>query len=172
MSARLRRSLARLAALLVLVTLAGCYPDLDWKELRPPEAGFRVLMPARTEASSGTGPDGVAQSRWGAQTRLGLFGVAWADYPDAAAAHLGPVQDSLVRNAGGPAEAEQSRSEAGVELRRFTVRARAGDGSGRELHVRLIARGRRLYQLAVVGQPGALSEADLDTFFLSFQTLD
>lgn len=172
MSAGLRRSLARLAALLALFTLAGCYPDLDWKELRLPQAGFRVLMPARVEASSGAGADGIAQSRWAAQTRLGLFGVAWADYPDSAAAHLGTVQDGLVRNAGGPAEAEQSRSEAGVESRRFSVRARAGDGSGRELHVRLIARGARLYQLAVVGQPGALSEADLDTFFLSFQILD
>lgn len=158
--------------MLAIGLLAGCYPDLDWKELRPPDAGFRILMPARVEASSGTGPDGVPQQRWAAQTPQALFGVTCADYPDTAAAHLGPIRDSLVRNAGGAALDERSVGEGSRQERSFAVQARAADGSERRLDVRLIARDRRLCQIAVVARPGALSEADLDTWFLSFQMTD
>jgi hypothetical protein len=111
--------------------------------------------------------------RWAAQTRDALFGVGYADYPDAAAGHVAAWRESLVRNAKGEIS-EDRELPAGPNTgtaRALTVSGKAADGSPRELHARLIALDHRLYQLAVVSKPGALSTSDLDTFFLSFESI-
>lgn len=159
--------------LLALLVLAGCYPDLDWKEMRSAEGGFKVLMPARWESATGKGPDGITQVRVMAQTPNALFGVGYVDYPDGAASHIATAQDGLLHNARGRlTEDRVISSAAGTQARAVGIAGTAADGSPREIHVRLIAREKRLYQLAVVSKPGSLSIADLDTFFLSFELLN
>lgn len=163
------RRCAGLVALLAAFVLSACYPDLDWKELRSAEGRFKVLMPARWETTTGKGPDGITQVRYMAQTRNALFGVGYADYPDSAATHLIPTRESLLRNAKGQLSEDRELHGPAMKGRQLSLSGSAADGSPRELNVRLIARDKRLYQLAVVSKPGSLSVAELDTFFLSFE---
>lgn len=169
----LHRARTLLLALAAVLLLAGCYPELDWKEMRSAEGGFKVLMPARWEIATVNGADGITRVRVMAQTPNALFGVGYADYPDEAASHIAATRDGLLPNARGRlTEDRVINGPTGTQARAVGIAGIAADGSPREIHARLIAREKRLFQLAVVSKPGTLSSADLDTFFLSFELVN
>ncbi len=169
----LHRAWSVLFALVAVLLLGGCYPELDWKEMRSTEGGFKVLLPARGESATGKGADGITQVRIMAQTPNALFGVGHADYPDGAASHVAATQEGLLRNARGRLlEDRVINGPPGTQARALVITGTAADGSPREIHARLIASNKRLFQLAVVSKPGSLSTADLDTFFLSFELIN
>ena len=47
-----RRVGAAALALLAVLALTGCYPELDWRPLNTGDGGFTVLMPARSQEDS------------------------------------------------------------------------------------------------------------------------
>jgi hypothetical protein len=171
--------LGRLASLALTALLAACYADLDWRKLAPEEADFIVLMPARSRSASNLIAGGVTMTQWTASTRDALFGVGFTDYPGGAGVHLNAARDALARNVGGAiiedrVEPTPSRLAGVSEIRAVTIRGSSTASTGEAaraltVHERLHVRGVRLYQLAVIARPDALSIGDLDTFFSSFE---
>src|SRR5688572_7560896 len=84
------------AALAALLVLAGCYPDLDWRELRPPDAGFVAMLPGRIVEESRPLPAGPVLRQWSSRARQSLFAVGYADLPGPAT--LDGLRDTLVAN--------------------------------------------------------------------------
>lgn len=158
----------RLRALAALVTFlaAGCYPELDWRELKSAEGGFSALMPAkpRYEARTLSGPAAVTMHLWSARAAGSVFGVGYADYPAVDAGVLDGVRDALARNVGGRVVEEKPIVQSGLAGRDFV--AEAGTVRVRAL---LLVSGARLYQIAVVGDRDTVASADLDLFLSSFQ---
>ena len=158
----------RAAALLLSLLLSGCYAELDWRELKSTDGGFKVLMPARAKETSGPIAGSATLTLWTAEAAGAVFGAGHADYPNDAAANLTTARDGLARNVRGKVTSEQEVRAANLPGRAVTIEGFAADGSPRVVHARLYASGRRLYELAVIAKPGALSTADLEMFFGSF----
>jgi len=174
-----QRGSSRTAAILLfLLLLSGCYADLDWRELKSTEGGFKVLMPARVHQNAGpmgTGAGNVTLTLWTAETDGAVFGAGYADFPDTgdtaggAASQLSAARDGLARNVRGKVISEQTVHTASLPGRSLIIEGFAADGSSRVVHAHLYASGRRLYELAVIARPGALTETDLEMFFGSFK---
>ena len=159
------------ALLLSLLLLSSCYADLDWRELKSIEGGFKVLMPARAKETSGPMGAGAGSATLTLWTAEAVFGAGHADYPGNAAAELAAARDRLARNVRGKVTSDRdvrTTNLPGLSGRALTIEGFAADGSARVVHAQLYASGRRLYELAVIAQPGALSAADLEMFFSSF----
>ena len=155
--------------LLSLLLLSGCYADLDWRELKSTEGGFKVLMPARARETSGPATGGATLILWTTEAGGAVFGAGHADYPAGAAAQLTTSRDWLARNVRGKVTADQEAKLANLSGRAITIDGFAADGTPRVVHARLYASGQRLFELAVIAKPGAISAADLDMFFGSFE---
>jgi hypothetical protein len=163
------RRYTRALLLCLGLLLAGCYPDLDWRELSSSEGGFKVLMPARPTMASGTDASGRPQTLWTAEAGGSLFSVGYTDYADAAQSHIPAVRDTMLRAARGNLEQEKDIPPPQGPGLSLSMLGSTPDGNPRRLQVWLFARGSRLYQLAVIGKPGAVSTTETDTLFLSFR---
>lgn len=159
-----------LALLLSLVwLLAGCYPELDWRELSSTEGRFKVLMPARPSMASGTDAAGRTQNLWTAEAGGTLYSVGYTDFGEAADTHLLTVRNAMVRSARGKLVTEADTRPPHATGRHFVIRGWAGDGSDRIVMVWLFPRGGRLYQLAISAKPDKAGTSEVDTFVLSFK---
>ena len=87
-------------ALSLCILLAGCYPDLDWRPLTPPDARFTVLMPAKSQEDSRPIAGGATMHMWSTKAGDTVFGAGYADYPDEARNHVSAVRDALIGKSG------------------------------------------------------------------------
>lgn len=172
----MRRHLFMIAPMVLVAALLGCFAELDWRELRSAAGGFSVLFPARPlEASRPVaGAVEAVMHQWSCKAAGSVWAVAYLDLTESArrapAQAVIRLRDALLANIDGRVLAERAlrlEDAAGVETR---ARGRSA-GAEVELNVRILARGRRLYQLAVLGAPGAAGEEGLRTFFDSFRLL-
>ena len=159
-----------LPSLALCMLLVGCSPDLDWREVHPDGGGFSVWLPARPNAQSrplneGGGPP-VVMWQWSARARETAFAAGYVDYPERPEAET--LLSALVRNING--RVTDRRNVRAGDIPGIEIRA-AGTASGSELELRLrvFPMGSRLYEAAVLGRPGDLTEADVETFFGSFK---
>lgn len=171
-----RPALARAAKLLPLLAallLSACSPDLDWRELNSAEGNFQVLMPGRPKMVSGpaggAGGSNATMTMWTAETGNALFGAGYTDYSDEATTHIDASRDGLVRNIRGKIIEDRDTRDGDMILRVIRLEGVAPDGAARVMHARLYASSHRLYQMAIIAKPGALTENDLETFFTSFK---
>jgi hypothetical protein len=156
-----------IAAVVALLCIA-CSPELDWRELKSDEGRFTALMPAkpRYEARPLTGAPTVVMHLWSAHAAKSIFGVGYADYPEADARVLDATRDALLNNIRGRLLEEKPLTQGGLAGRALV--AEAGDTA---LRARLFVSGSRLYQIAVLGGKNAISTADLELFLSSFRPL-
>jgi hypothetical protein len=165
------RLMVILAAALLFAPLTGCYPDLDWREVRVEEGAFTVLFPAKPRAEARTLGEpyaGVVMHQWSAKVRDTLFAAGFADFPrldDAVAADL---RNALLRNINGTVTSQRDLEVPGA--REITADGLIG-GTPARLRLREYRRGTRLYQLIVLGKRDDFSADELDTFFTSFKLL-
>lgn len=116
-----------LVALGFAVVLAGCAPELNWREVRPVEGGWSVLLPGKPESMTRTvrlGELEVAMTMHGARAGEDAYTVAVARLPEGTAADarervLAGMRSAMVGNIGG--------RETGAEA----VRLPLVDGGGR-----------------------------------------
>jgi hypothetical protein len=155
-----------LAAPLLALLLAGCYPDLDWRTLASADGRFSVLMPARSQEESRPIAEGAVMHQWATRAEDALFAAGYADYPDAAASHLATVQAAFAAK-GGKLAAERDIQQEGLAGRAFSIEY-PGDNEP-VLSVRLLAADHRLYQMVVLSRSGKPTKDDLDMFFGSFR---
>jgi len=152
-------------AVLGLLALA-CSPELDWRELRSAEGGFAALMPSRPGHEVRRLGDAATMHLWSARAANSVFGVGYIDYKTLNDGILDTTRDALVRNIGGRLVGERSLVQAGLTGRGFE--ARSGE---RLLRARLLVSGSRLYQIAILGNNGAVAPADAELFLSSFVPL-
>lgn len=159
--------------------LAGCTPELDWRELSVPDGRFAVLLPgkARRESRVLNIPAGaLTMTMYSHSLKQGTMGVAYTDYPAAALtaeqgrAQLDAARDALLRNIHGGVRLEEDIGVAGYPGRQVLAEGRAGAG-GTLLKARFVVVGSRLYQIAYIGARDSLPMAEVDMFLTSFKLL-
>jgi hypothetical protein len=158
-------------AVAAALALCSCYADLDWRELRPAEAGFVAMLPGRiTEESRPLAAFPQASlHQWSARAKQSLFSVGYADVGSAPAVNI--FRDALLANINGAIESERDLSIPGARGRETRATGTA-TGAPVVLRLRLYQRNTRVYQMAVISRPGDLSEDDFETYFTSFRLRD
>ena len=162
-------ALCALCVLCVLCVLAGCNPTYNWRDHTSQEGAYKVLFPARP--ASVTRPvdlDGltVQMTMTAAEVDGVTFAVGSATAPDAARARaaLPAMRTALLRNIGAPDA--PPRDAASID-----VQGRGADGRPVRLVGRCAARGVRIYQVIVLGAPGAAPPEQVEQFLASFSPL-
>jgi hypothetical protein len=157
--------------LAVVLALAACYADLDWREFTSPEGGFSVLLPSKPAR------DSRELELAGVKTTMHMvaahapemaFGVGYADLPPGTdpARVLDEGRAALVRNIAGRVTAERELDgAAGVE---FEAEGTA-EGNPMRLAARVLVAGNRYYQVVLVARAARADEVDRTIFPGSFR---
>ncbi len=168
------KALRSAAATLLCVTLAGCSPDLNWREVHGSDGAFTVLLPAKpathTREVDLNGLK-VDMNMTGAAVGELSFAVASARLPDAAqrAAALAAMQAAMLRNIGAANHSEKPVTlKGGAQAIEVVASGKsARGGKSLQMHARFAERGDRVYQAVAVGPQEQLSSEAADTFLAS-----
>lgn len=179
-----------------LIALSACTPRYDWRDVRGTDAPYTVLLPAKPSTHTrSVNLGGIQASMTMTAAEIGdvTFAVGTAELPDAAQAQaaLLVMRETLVKNIGGVVRREKRslgsqdstiELDAGPAAPASPVGAAgkptaSGAGavpavhSGRTtaLHARFLARGRRVYQVIVMGADKSIPQDAIDTFLTSFR---
>lgn len=160
--------------------LAACSPTYDWRTISNSESGYTVDLPAKPGADERRIDVNGTPMRMRMQTAEvanDVFVVGTLELPDAQPATQQKALDflraGLARNVSAAPEAHQvavplagGGSVEGVEM---SMAGKAGaNGETRTIHARLVAKGARAYQVAIVGRAEPPVE-QVDQFFGSFK---
>jgi hypothetical protein len=174
------RPVAALAAL-VLPALLACSPKYNWRDYASPEAPYRVMFPAKPASfTRDIELDGmrVAMTMTAAEVDGATFavGAAQAQDPARAQAALEAMKLALLRNIGASAQQEalasaSATSGSGGENRTALDVDATGQANGAPMRLvgHFEARGKRFYQVIVMGRPEAVPPEQLEQFFTSFK---
>jgi len=158
-----------LIASVAAALLGGCSPTYNWRDYTSSEGAYRVLFPAKPSThtrSIDLGGIRVDMTMTAAEVEGSTFAVGTAVAPDAAMAQatLPAMRQALLRNIGADdsAPARAPRQPLGVDA--------TGKGNGGPVRLvgRFVAKGARVYQVIVVGKPGAMKPEQTEQFLSSF----
>ncbi|EDZ98432.1 conserved hypothetical protein [Burkholderia sp. H160] len=168
------------AALALGVALGACSPTFDWRTVMNNDNGYTVDFPAkpgndqRAVQIDGTPMQMAMQT---AEAGNAVFAVGTVMLPDDSdatqRAALDFLRAGLARNVGAApdAHAVQIPLAAGGKTPGLEMKVSGAAGAQHEtrtVYARLVARGRHVYQAAIIAdQP--LPQDQVDQFFLSFQ---
>ena len=156
-------------AVLAATLLAACNPTYNWRDHASPDGAYKVLFPAKP--ATFTRPvdlDGlkVEMTMTAAEVEGVTFAVGSATAPDAARAQaaLPAMRRALLRNIGvdDAADAPAAKDDLQVDA--------SGSSNGRpvQLNGRFVTRGARVFQVIVLGRPGAVPPEQVEQFLTSF----
>ena len=162
--------------LVLLASLAGCSPALDWREVRVEDREAVLLLPCKPAAHArqvrlGEGP--VKLTLQACQAAGMTWGVASADVgdPGRVAAALEALRASSAGNLGSQPGASLPLQVAGATPQPGSGRAayvgRRPDGQPLQAQVAVFSRGTVVYQATVLGE--RLSAEAAETFFGSLK---
>jgi len=162
-------------ALVVVISLAGCYPDLDWRELQSREGGFAVMFPARPKEATRDitlGGTSLRMHMLRAEVKGMAFGVAYADVPNGIDARIlvAAARDGLVHNIGGRMVQEQAISLPGLEGLEFRAEGKVEE-TPTIVAARVLIGSSRFYQVSFLGPRAQIEEVDLPFYLGSFRSL-
>jgi hypothetical protein len=171
------RSLMTIAALLPAVLLAACSPKYNWRDYASPDASYRVMFPAKPASfTREIDLDGmhVPMTMTAAEIDGATFAVGTAEAPDAARAQAAveAMQQALLRNIGARAELQAASATASGAASRSTSDVDAtGTSNGQKMRLagHFEARGKRFYQVIVMGKPQAMPQDQVEQFLTSFK---
>jgi len=176
----------RRAAACIVLTLsmvaAGCTPTYDWRQVSSLEGGYTVMLPAKPTLDERTldiAGHAMKMRMQAATANDALFAVGVvalpSDDPRLQAEVLAYLQAGLARNLGAqpdlhPVRIQTSNPSAPTEGVAMDI---AGEAVGehrahRMIHARFVARGRRVYQAAVIVDQNLPAE-QIDEFFNSWK---
>jgi hypothetical protein len=172
MKIRLPSSLV--ALLLASVLLGACSPKYNWRDYASPDVSYRVMFPAKPASFTRTiDLDGmqVSMTMTAAEVDGTTFAVGAAEAPDEARARaaLPAMMQALTRNIGaGAAQATVNADASGKASSEIDV-----TGNSKGTPVRLVghfeARGKRFYQVIVLGKANAVPPEQVEQFLTSFK---
>lgn len=160
-------------AALSAAMLAGCSPTYNWRDYTSADGAFRVLFPAKPATHTrgiDLGGIKVDMTMTAAEVEGTTFAVGTAVAPDPALAQatLPAMRQALLRNIGAGDSAEtQGAAAGGAGLEVDAV----GEGNNGPVRLvgRFVAKGARMYQVIVVGRPGAMPPEQTEQFLSSFK---
>jgi hypothetical protein len=177
------RSLTPLAALLTaaLLSLAACSPKYNWRDYASADAPYRVMFPSKPASfTREIELDGlrVPMTMTAAEVDGATFAVGAAEAPDAARAQaaLEAMRLALLHNIGADPQRAASASAAstdGADSRAALDVDATGQANGAPMRLvgHFEARGKRFYQVIVMGRPQAVPPEQLEQFLTSFKPL-
>ncbi|HEY4353351.1 MAG TPA: hypothetical protein VGN31_19135 [Paraburkholderia sp.] len=161
-------------------TLAACSPTYDWRTIMNNDNGYTVDLPAKPsldERQIDIDGTPMKMDMQTAEAGGAVFAVGTVmlpnDDPNTQRAALDFLRAGLARNLGvaPDARAKPIPLAAGGDVPGFEVTFSGAAGPKKEtriMHARLVAKGRHVYQAAVVAQK-ELPPEQLDQFFQSFK---
>ncbi|MFM0241270.1 hypothetical protein [Paraburkholderia phytofirmans] len=178
---RARAALSALACALTLgVALSACSPTFDWRTIMNNDNGYTVDLPAkpgndqRAVQINGT-PMQMAMQTAEAGDAVFAVGTIMLPNDDEATqrAALDFLRTGLARNVGAApnARAVQIPLAAGGQVLGLEMKLSGEAGSqheSRTVYARLVARGRHVYQAAIIASK-PMQQEQVDQFFSSFQ---
>ncbi|MCM5678522.1 hypothetical protein M8A51_03135 [Schlegelella sp. S2-27] len=166
------------AAALTGVALAACSPALDWRQVRPEDAGIEALFPCKPLTHARTVPLAGQPTRMmlHACSRGGLtFALTHAELQDPARVTpaLGELRAAAAANLDGTERVVGAMQVPGMtpnpQALRLEVQGRRPDGSPLVQQVALFTKGTRVYQASVIGT--RLPQEAVDSFFTGLRLL-
>jgi len=164
----------RAAALLVLVTLAGCQPPMQ--DFTSEEYKFKARFPGKPKVESQS-PAGMPTKMFAVEFKDGVYGVAVSDTPfgnegpDAVQSRLDGARDGAIRNVGGIQKSSSpvmlNNKYPGREFSASITQPKPG-----QVRARVYLVGSRFYQVMVMGTDGFATGPKADEFLNSFQVID
>lgn len=158
---------------LILLTcgaLAACSPTFNWRDYASPDAPYHALFPDKPASyTRAVNLDGLSVdlTMTAAEVEGTVFAVGSAQAPDAARAQaaIEAMKTALVRNIG--ATVTRAAKTPGGAL---DIEAQ-GQRNGRpvQLNGHFEARGKRIYQVIVMGPPGAAGPEQIEQFLTGFR---
>lgn len=160
--------------------LAACSPTYDWRTVSNDASGYSVDLPAKPRSDQRDIEIGGAPMHMHMQTAEVddvLFVIGTVALPDARPATqqqaLAFLRDGLAHNVGATPDASDvavpvatGGAVGGIEMR---LTGKAGEtAETRTIHARLVAKGARVYEVAIVGRAEPPVE-QVDQFFQSFR---
>jgi hypothetical protein len=160
--------------------LAACSPTYDWRTVSNDASGYSVDLPAKPRSDQRDVEIGGTPMHMRMQTAEVddvLFVVGTVALPDARPETqqqaLAFLREGLARNVGASPDARDvavpvatGGSVGGIEMR---LTGKAGEtAETRTIHARLVAKGARVYEAAIVGRAEPPVE-QVDQFFQSFR---
>jgi uncharacterized Zn-binding protein involved in type VI secretion len=161
------------ALLLASVLLGACSPKYNWRDYASPDAPYRVMFPAkpasftRTIALNGAQ---VSMTMTAADIDGATFAVGAAEAANEAqaVAALPAMMQALLKNIG----AGDTQGKFHADSTGKTVADVDATGKVNGAPVRLVghfeARGKRFYQIIVLGKPDAMPSEQVEQFLTSF----
>ncbi|MCB0165221.1 MAG: hypothetical protein KDI79_13405 [Anaerolineae bacterium] len=158
----------------------------DWQEFTSIEGNFSVLFPVEPEEQVQLAPNAVVETEvhlFMADMGAAAYLVAYNDLPaavtpdvagsDVVEASFDSLRETFLAGFDGAATGEESVTLAGYPGRQidFTVSDKVLPGGGYGI-VQVYAVDTRLYQVAALGTPSALSNEDIETFLSSFALVE
>lgn len=174
------RALSAVAILVMAAAFTGCSPTYNWRAVTNNASGYAIDLPAKPAADERRVDLGGTVVRMRMQTAEAggaVFVVGTLELPDARAdtqqKALAFLRTGLARNVGAAPDAHEitvpiasGGSVPGMEMQ---VSGKAGANQEmRTIHARLVARGARAYQVAIVADR-ELPPEQVDQFFQSFE---
>jgi hypothetical protein len=171
------RFLTAFAAALAAILLAACSPKYNWRDYASPDASYRVTFPAKPASfTRDIDLDGmrVPMTMTAVDIDGATFAVGAAEAPDAARAQAAveAMQVALLRNIGADVERRSaSASASGTDSRASTDVDATGKANGQPIRLagHFEARGKRFYQVIVMGPPKAMPQDQVEQFLGSFK---
>ena len=161
------------ALLLASVLLGACSPKYNWRDYASPDAPYKVTFPAKPASfTRSIDLDGlqVSMTMTAAEVDGATFAVGSAEAPDEvrARAALPAMMQALLRNIGADDKQGKFHADAGGK----TTGDVDATGSTNGVPVRLVghfeARGKRFYQVIVLGKANAVPPEQVEQFLTSF----
>jgi len=168
-----------LSIALTACALLACTPALDWREVRGANAPFTVMLPAKpavqTRQLELAGMQ-VTMTMTAAVADEVTFGVASVQLPNPAGVMpaLEAMKNALVSNIDGSIRKQTQAPSSYGPGPAFDIEAlgKPGPRTGGKplmLYARFVARGQRIYQVAVIGPAQAVTQDTADMFLSSFK---
>jgi len=172
----------QLAASFVLAALlTGCNPTYNWRDYSSPDAPYRVMFPAKPTShtrSIDLAGTKVEMTMTAAEVEGVMFAVGTGVAQDAAGAQaaVDAMKTAMLRNIGATVQRESasaaSSGDPGSARKRIDIEATgAGTGGPVKLSGHFESRGKRFYQVIVLGKDKAVPAEQSEQFMKSFTLL-
>jgi hypothetical protein len=175
----MQKRLSCVIGLTAALLLAGCNPTYNWRDYSSPDAPYQIMFPSKpatlTRSVDLKGMK-VEMTMTAAEVEGVTFavGTGLAPDPSRARAALADMKTALVRNLGAKVQRESASAAAQGDAASSSIDIDAvGKANGQPMTLRghFAAKGKRFYQVIVVGQAKNVSLEQTDQFISSFRLL-
>ncbi|MCC2961862.1 hypothetical protein LK540_15635 [Massilia sp. IC2-278] len=177
----MRKNKLVVAFILAATLLAGCNPTYNWRDYSSPDAPYRVMFPTKPASHTrSVDLDGVKveMTMTAAEVEGVMFAVGTGVAEDAAGAQaaVDAMKTAMLRNIGATVQRESasaaSNGDPASAHKSIDLEATgAGNGGPMQLTGHFESRGKRFYQVIVLGKEKAVPAEQSEQFMKSFTLL-